>query len=208
MGWPLPKYSNRVPFFLSYFEVKRSVSALYIFSCSHSHHQLCNFSLFFRFLPVSTFSGTNKLETCNENQHTHEHALQTTQIFQVSFQSLLVTYLKILVKANDTSWGERQRQKVWQREPEPKLGKDQNPHHRRHVSMSCPRLQWNGYVMAPCKELQKSVNYSFLGTPGYLSNESQTVAVKGLHRTSQATMLPVSSSGTHLSPLLWAQLTQ
>lgn len=71
-----------------------------------------------------------------------------------SLFSLLFTYLKILVKANDTGWGERQWQKVWQREPEPELGEDQNPHHRRHVCMSCPRLQWNGYIMAPCKEYE------------------------------------------------------
>lgn len=58
------------------------------------------------------------------------------------------TYLKVLVKANDTGWGVSQWQEVWQGEPEPELSEDQYPHHWRHVSMSCPWLQRDSYIMA------------------------------------------------------------
>ncbi len=47
------------------------------------------------------------------------------------------SYLQILVEADDSCGCEGQRQEVREREPEPKLGEDQETHHRWHVGVAC-----------------------------------------------------------------------
>lgn len=43
-----------------------------------------------------------------------------------TFANSWMTYLKVLVEADDAGWGESQRQEVRERKPEPELGEDQN----------------------------------------------------------------------------------
>lgn len=69
-----------------------------------------------------------------------------------------------------------------QREPEPKLGEDQNSHHRRHVSVSRPWLQRNSHIMSPWKW-------------------SEMTSLELMHPW-------VSHEDAGMKQLLWKQLTQ